>query len=251
MFVRASVELVWMKPKTRLERAAWLHRFCARALQALDVRVDVEGQFPAGGAVIVNHRSYLDIVVLAAIHPCVFVSKSEVSAMPVVGWMTTMSGTVYVERGRGGSALTAGKGVQEAANDGLPVVFFPEGTTNTGAELLKFHSGLLGQVMLERMPIQMGYLRYRLDGPNAPGVTVEQDVCWGTTPLLTHVFRVLGLRGLRAEVRFADEPIAFSENAANRKIAAEEARAAMARLGDEDGRETTVAGLLPQKLHCL
>ena len=150
--------------------------------------------------------------------------------MPVVGWMTTMSGTVYVERGRGGSALTAGKGVREAANDGLPVVFFPEGTTNTTTTLLKFHSGLIGQVMLEEMPIQMGYLRYRLDGPNAPGVTVAHDVCWGTTPLLVHVFRLLGLRGLRAEVRFAEEPISFSERATNRKIAAEEAREAMAGL---------------------
>jgi 1-acyl-sn-glycerol-3-phosphate acyltransferase len=250
LFVGAGWELFWKDPKTRLERADWLHRFCARALKRLDVRVEVEGRFPAGDALIVNHCSYLDIVVLASIHPCVFVSKSEVSAMPVVGWMTTMSGTVYVERGRGGSALKAGRGVQEAADDGLPVVFFPEGTTNTTRTLLKFHSGLIGQVMVEKMPIRAGYLRYYLDENNAAGVTVAEDVCWGTKPLLKHVFELLGLHGLRAEVRFREEPIAFSAAAANRKIAADEARAAVAELGERSGVGVEAdAGLLAQELH--
>jgi len=37
--------------------------------------------------VISNHLSYLDIVVFATLHPCVFVSKEEVRTWPVVGWI--------------------------------------------------------------------------------------------------------------------------------------------------------------------
>ena len=37
--------------------------------------------------------------------------------------------------------------MQKAAAAGLPVVFFPEGTTSNGDGLLKFHSGLLAQAM--------------------------------------------------------------------------------------------------------
>ena len=56
-----------------------------------------------------------------------------------------MAGTVYVARGHGGSALKAREGMESALNAGLPVVFFPEGTTSDGSGLLKFHGGLLAQ----------------------------------------------------------------------------------------------------------
>ena len=66
-----------------------------------------------------NHLSYIDIVVFAALHPCVFVSKAEIEKWPVVGWMTTMAGTVYVARGHGGSAMKARKGMQAVAGCGV------------------------------------------------------------------------------------------------------------------------------------
>ena len=126
----------------------------------MKIEIRVMGVFPARGAVISNHLSYLDIVVFAAIHPCVFVSKAEIERWPVVGWMTTMSGTVYVARGHGGSAMKARKGMQAAVDAGLPVVFFPEGTTSNGSHLLKFHSGLLAQVIDTGSPVTAAYVRY-------------------------------------------------------------------------------------------
>ena len=124
----------------------------------------MEGVFPERGAVISNHLSYLDIVVFAALHPCVFVSKEEIRRWPVVGWMTTMSGTVYVARGHGGSAMRARKGMQAALDAGLPVVFFPEGTTSNGSQLLKFHSGLLAQVIAGGAPVTAAYVQLQLCG---------------------------------------------------------------------------------------
>jgi lyso-ornithine lipid O-acyltransferase len=127
-----------------------------------------------------NHLSYLDIVVFAALHPCVFVSKAEIQSWPVVGWMTTMSGTVYVARGHGGSAMKARAEMQEMLDAGLPVVFFPEGTTSNGSGLLKFHSGMLAQVMVGGTSVTPAYFRYSLGAGNEPGITVRDDVCyWG------------------------------------------------------------------------
>jgi 1-acyl-sn-glycerol-3-phosphate acyltransferase len=54
--------------------------------------------------------------------------------------------------------------------------------------------------------------------------------------MLPHIFRFLGLRGVRAEVRFASEPIRFSSDVMHRKMAAIESRAAVAALGCHDGR---------------
>ena len=236
-FLEASGELIVDRPETRQLRADWLHNFCARAMRGMGIGVTVKGAFPNAGAVISNHLSYLDIVVLASLHPCVFVSKAEIAKMPVLGWMTTNAGTVYVERGRGGSAIRASNAMQEAMDDGLPVVFFPEGTTSNGRALLKFHSGLLGQALMARAPMTAAFLRYSFvetdeTGQNESGVTVEEDVCWGDKPLLAHVFGLLGLRGIHAEVTFGDQPIAFSSDGMHRKKASIEAQAAVARLGD-------------------
>jgi 1-acyl-sn-glycerol-3-phosphate acyltransferase len=64
-------------------------------------------------------------------------------------------------------------------------------------------------------------------------VTVADDVCyWGDAKMLPHIFRLLGLRGLRAEVRFAAGPIEFSSDVLHRKQAAMEARTAVAALGN-------------------
>lgn len=232
-FARYGVELLVKQPATREARADWLHRFCAAALKGLKIDVGMVGSFPERGAVISNHLSYVDIVVFAAAHPCVFVSKAEVASVPVLGWMTTMSGTVYVARGHGGSARRARQEMQAAVDAGLPVVFFPEGTTTNGSGLLKFHSGLLAQAMESGAPITAAHIQYSLTEDNGPDVSVSDDVCWwGDAKMLPHLFKLLGLRGVRAELKFAERPIAFSENVTHRKQAAVEARAAVALLGD-------------------
>ncbi len=196
MFLVAGTELAVKRPSTREQRADWLHRFCARSLRGMDIGIEVTGEFPKRGTLISNHLSYLDIIVFAALHPCVFVSKEEIGRWPVVGWMTTMSGTVYVARGHGGSALKAREGMQAALDAGLPVVFFPEGTTSNGSGLLKFHSGLLAQVIQGGSPVTAAYMRYRFVEENGPGVSVVDDVCyWGDRNMLAHIFKFLGCVG--------------------------------------------------------
>jgi 1-acyl-sn-glycerol-3-phosphate acyltransferase len=241
MFVVAGTELLVKRPATREQRADWLHRFCARGIRGMGIEIRVEGVFPERGAVISNHLSYLDIVVFASLHPCVFVSKEEVRRWPVVGWMTTMSGTVYVARGHGGSTMRARKGMQAALDAGLPVVFFPEGTTSNGSQLLKFHSGLLSQVIAGGAPVTAAYLQYGFGEDNGPNVSVADDVCyWGDRHMLTHVFKFLALRGVRAEIRFAEEPIAFSGDGLHRKRAAVEARSAV---------EALALGTVTERMH--
>jgi lyso-ornithine lipid O-acyltransferase len=233
MFFYATLELLVTRPATREQRAEWLHRFCARAIRKMGIGLRVVGVYPERGVVISNHLGYLDIVVFAALHRCVFVSKAEIRSWPLLGWMTTMAGTVYVERGRGGSAVRASGGMNAAAEAGLPVVFFPEGTTSKGETVLKFHSGLLAQAMQSGQPIWAAHVRYRLTEDNGPGITLAEVSYWDDTPLLKHIFRLLAVRGIEVEVRFAETPIAFSEDVGQRKLAAAEARAVVMQLGGE------------------
>ena len=223
------VEAVVRRPGTRAARAAWVHRLCGRILRSLGIPVTQEGSFPATGAVVLNHQGYLDILAVAALHPCVFVSKAEVRRYPVIGWMTTMAGTVYVERGRGGSGAAASVRIREAADDGLPIVFFPEGTTSNGQGLLPFHGGLLAESREAGLAVTVGVVRYAMTGPR--GATVGDDAAyWGDRNLLQHILRFLTLRGVRVQIRFAGEPVVFRED--DRKLAAAEARASLLQLAD-------------------
>ncbi len=77
VFVAQLIKVVVIRPRTRPERAAWLSSFCRAALRAVNMTCATQGHVPLEGAVITNHLSYLDIVVHAAIHPCVFVSAIE------------------------------------------------------------------------------------------------------------------------------------------------------------------------------
>ncbi len=227
-FLRFGLELLIQRPSTREGRAEWLHRFCASALRGFGIPVTVSGHFPARGALISNHTGYLDIIVMAAIQPCVFVSKAEIAKWPVIGWFATMSGTVFVERGRGGSAFKAREGLQAASDAGIPVAFFPEGTTTNGRTLLPFHAGLLAQVLDADQPVTAAFLHYTLDQRNAPGVSVENQVAyWGDVNILKHIFGFLKLEGVHAHVVIAGAPVAFGSDSQHRKTSAREARQAV------------------------
>jgi 1-acyl-sn-glycerol-3-phosphate acyltransferase len=239
-FLRFGTELLIRRPSTRQARAEWLHRFAASALHGLGIEIEVTGRFPEQGAVISNHLSYLDIIVFAALHPCVFVSKAEVAQYPLLGWMTTMAGTVYVARGHGGSALKARAGLHAAFDAGLPVVFFPEGTTTNGSGMLKFRSGLLSQARATGASLTPAHVCYHLGEGNGDATVADDVSYWGDdVVLVSHIFRLLGLRGIRAEVRFAEEPLTFSAGAEHRKRAAQEAWVAVAELAKmPEGTET-------------
>ncbi len=218
----------------RQDRALWLHQLCRRGIEAFGVEVRVRGTFPERGVLISNHLSYVDIVLFASIRPCVFVSKAEIESWPLLGWMTTMAGTVYVTRGRRESAKKAGDGMRAAAEAGLPVVFFPEGTTSNGETILKFHTGLLTEALAADQPVTAAYLRYSMTEENGTA-TVRDDVAyWGDRAMLPHIFRFLRLRGVRADLDIAASPISFfSAGVASRKIAAVEARRAVCELSEE------------------
>jgi 1-acyl-sn-glycerol-3-phosphate acyltransferase len=230
VFAYSILEVLIKRPKTRAGRAAWLTEIGNRLLRTQNITFATIGPVPMHGAVITNHLTYVDILVHTAMRPCVFVSKIELRSTPVFGWVSMMAGTVYVARGAGGSAAKAGQGMAQGFADGLPVVFFPEGTTGVGdVAVMPMRSGLLSQAMADGQPVYPGFIHYDLNAYDvAHGKSTRDYVHWGDQTLLQHMWNFVGLHGIHATVTFAEQPIAFSPEAiANRKIAAEEARVAV------------------------
>ncbi len=204
------------RPEVGAAGAVWIHGWCRRIVAALGIDCRYSGELPAGGAAVCNHLSYLDILVMSSITPFVMVAKREVRGWPLLGGLTARAGTVYVERGGGPATYPAvNAAMAEAYQSGLPVLFFPEGTTTDGAYVgggvMPFRRGLFHSVLNEGVPLRVAALGYSMDEGNGTA-TVGQDICWwGDMFLGPHLFRLLGLRGVRAEVRFGAEVTARAD----------------------------------------
>jgi 1-acyl-sn-glycerol-3-phosphate acyltransferase len=193
--------------------AVWVHRWCRRIVRLMGIGFMMQGPMPEAGerglAVVSNHLSYLDILLYSAARPFIMVSKTEVRGWPLIGWITAQAGTIYVERAdvAGGQKQTHAEvnaAMAKAFRSGLPVLFFPEGTTTDGSGILPFRRGLFNSVVYGQVPVRTAAVHYSLDQPN-PGASVANDVCyWGDMVFGPHIFACLGLRGVRAKLQFGD-----------------------------------------------
>jgi 1-acyl-sn-glycerol-3-phosphate acyltransferase len=182
--------------------ARWLHEICRRVLRAFGVHSMVSGPIPARGLLVANHLSYLDIVLLGALTPCVFVAKDEVKGWPVFGWFARRAGTIFVNRNHRRDAARANELIRSALRDGALVVLFPEGTSSDGTSVLPFKSSLLEAAIGERVPISVAALRYELSDGNA-----GTEICyWGGHTLLPHLLNLSSKRQVKAAVMFQEVP---------------------------------------------
>jgi lyso-ornithine lipid O-acyltransferase len=207
------------------EGAVWVHGWCRRIVRALGFGVTCEGPLPTadsrGLAIVSNHLSYLDILLYASIRPFVMVAKTEVRSWPLLGWITAQAGTVYVQRADQKALLPPEQQqthaqvnamMATAFASGLPVLFFPEGTTTNGldgaASIIPFRRGLYHSVLNGAVPMKAAAVSYSLDRSN-PGACVADHVCyWGDEATFgPHLFTALGLEGLTVRMRFSADEI--------------------------------------------
>src|SRR5262245_23858405 len=71
----------------KTHRARWLHHWCRFACRVLGLTLTTDGRMPDSGLLVCNHLGYLDIVVLCALNPCIFIAKREVRGWPLFGWL--------------------------------------------------------------------------------------------------------------------------------------------------------------------
>jgi 1-acyl-sn-glycerol-3-phosphate acyltransferase len=181
------------------KRALWLQRHSRRVLRVIRVDVRAVGPIPAEGLLVCNHLSYVDILVLGALAPPVFVSKYEVKHWPIFGFFASLGGTIYVRRDRRTDTGRVTQQIDEALRSRVLVILFPEGTSSGGQSILPFKSSLLEPAAQQTHSLSVGLIRYELDD----GDPVEEICYWRDMTLLPHLLNLLSKRGVRASVRFA------------------------------------------------
>jgi len=146
---------------SRPRRMRWVQWWSAGMLGALGVELRTEGRPRPGGTLLVaNHVSWLDILAINAVQPARFVSKAEVRDWPVIGWLVTRGGTLYIERAQRRDALRVVHKMAKVLSAGEVVAVFPEGTTTDGRALRPFHANLLQAAIATGTPVQPVALRY-------------------------------------------------------------------------------------------
>src|ERR1700716_386866 len=93
-----------------------------------------------------NHVSWLDICVITALAPVVFVAKSEVAGWPVFGWLARLQRTIFINRQARHQTGAATREIAARLLGGDAVVLFAEGTSSDGIRVLPFRSSLVGAV---------------------------------------------------------------------------------------------------------
>ncbi|WP_295393688.1 1-acyl-sn-glycerol-3-phosphate acyltransferase [uncultured Thiodictyon sp.] len=176
----------------------WYRREC----RALGVRVEVSGVLASGCLLVSNHISWLDVTVLGAQAPLGFLSKSEVRGWPLIGWMSGVVDTLFIERGANQvGPVTAEIGARIAR--GVSLVIFPEGTTSEGAGVGRFYPRLFSIALQPGLGVQPVAVSYRFVDRPAP----DRSIAFvGDQTLIANLWGVLRHPGLVARVQFL-EPI--------------------------------------------
>ena len=117
-------------------RAKRLQRSSRRVMRIFQVETQSVGSVPLKGLLVCNHLSYLDVLVLAALTPTLFVAKSEVRRWPVFGWFARLAGTIFVNRNKPSQTGQSADRIAVALGNGALVVLFPEGTSSGGETVL-------------------------------------------------------------------------------------------------------------------
>ena len=164
---------------------------------------------PVPCLVVANHISWLDIFLVHAVLPATFIAKSEIRSWPLAGLLVQASGTIFVERGNRHAVRTLIKEAMTRLDSGERVIFFPEGTTSRGEDVLRFHTSLFGLAEqrpdIAVVPMTLFYSRQTGHGQgptqaNAPVADAMNQVAYvDDMSLVGSMIQIMGRPGLQAD----------------------------------------------------
>ncbi|MEO0381163.1 MAG: lysophospholipid acyltransferase family protein [Pseudomonadota bacterium] len=193
---------------------------CRLSLMWMGLRYERRGAPMRGqGAIVANHSSWLDIFALNAGDQIHFVSKSEVSGWPGIGFLARATGTLFIARDRK-EARAQTEMFKTCLLAGQRLLFFPEGTSTDGMRVLPFKSTLFEaffalnlREVLSVQPVSVTY--------HAPtGAEPRTYGWWGEMAFGPHLLHTLALARQGRVVVVYHDPIRVREMADRKALAA-------------------------------
>jgi len=170
------------------------------------MRVRVYGEIPKEPFILVsNHLGYADIVLLSTLVDSYFISKEDVKSWPVLGQIVRYANILFLNRENSKDLNRVEELLEKKINEGSNVVFFPEGTSSRGEEVLHFKSSLFNYPANKGIPIHTAAISYST--PEGEMDSAEAVCWWGDMDFASHFIKLLQLKSFDARVRFANETV--------------------------------------------
>ena len=123
-----------------------------------------------------NHITLFDIIVLQSIVPVNFVAKSEIKHWPIIGHLSSKTGTIFIKRGDVSDNENVINTIKKYIQLNKKVVIFPEGRIGDGITIKKFHSKLLGSISNSDEYTQPVFIHYPVSYPD--NNENDKKICW-------------------------------------------------------------------------
>ncbi len=194
-------------PRQRQRLSALLTLLWARTtLAVMEMSVTVSGsEHVTGRGMLIasNHQSYLDIIILASAVPALFVAKKEVRSWPLLGWMATLGGTLYIDRSAFRGAVAAMESIFRALREHVNVVIFPEGTSTNGELIVRFKPALFRSALTAKCSVLPVTITYRsVNGVQADSSNRDLFCWYGAMTFNEHFWTLLSARSMKISVTF-------------------------------------------------
>jgi 1-acyl-sn-glycerol-3-phosphate acyltransferase len=200
--------------------AFWVGFWSRSSCRLLGIQIQIEGSPPTGAFLLAsNHLSYLDIIVLWCGVKSQFLSKADVARWPIFGRCARVAGTLFVDRTKRTDLPRVQAEAIQLLDSGYGLIFFPEGTSSTGAEVLPFKGSLFQIAVDAKIPVHTACLHYAT--PNNQPPAFENVAWWGDMSFFPHLLQLVRIPRVQARIRFPSQPV----NGDDRKQIAARARA--------------------------
>ena len=129
-----------------------------------------------------NHRSYLDIFIVAGLTPLSLIGKAELKNWPFGQLGTVITNSILVDINEIRSLIRTMNQIKKSLKQGIPVGLFPEGTTSRGPLTIPFKNGSFKIAADSNVPVIPMAIHYK-----------DLNDAWvGNDTFLSHFFRQMG-----------------------------------------------------------
>lgn len=192
---------------------------CRISLFIMGLRLIIYGdRMQQNGAIVANHASWIDIFTINAAKRIYFVAKSEVAGWPLIGWLSRATGTVFIAR-RTQDAKIHRDVFEKRLQAGHQLMFFPEGTSTDGLQVLSFKPTLFeaffAQNLRENLYIQPVTVKYSAPDGQKP----RFYGWWGDMALGPHLLKSLAQRKHGLAQIIYHTPVAVADFAGRKELA--------------------------------
>ncbi|MDR2400105.1 MAG: 1-acyl-sn-glycerol-3-phosphate acyltransferase [Deferribacteraceae bacterium] len=179
------------------------HKHAKKLIPLFNVTLKSDGSFPEGSFLAVaNHVSYIDVLMLAALYPSIYISYTRIERIFLIGGMAGLGGTLFLDREKKHKIHQDIASIAAMLKGGNTVTIFPEGRCTNGDTVIDFHGAYIEAAINANIPVVPICITYKsLNGEPVSPANRDLLFIYGKTPFGPHIFKLLRhLRNLEIEM---------------------------------------------------